>query len=209
MTPSDLRRLILKLPKEGRYTAKLEKAIGLKNQYRSQKDHWLGWVGEYDGPGAYGRGNWNRDAEYIYNHIQCAPMLLWLGEALGVSELALQKAYRAAIAAGKNYARQSAALRKEIPWIVIAAAINSSDYFMSKKERRQTDAYKKQVGSRINFRTEETPEFKKDVMEYILDTFGRQIADGTFGKKYVDDVLNLRPVKKRHVPKCRWKKKKQ
>jgi hypothetical protein len=49
-----------------------------------QKEHWLGWLREYDGPGAYSRQNADRSAELVYNHIVCPPMVLWLGEASGV-----------------------------------------------------------------------------------------------------------------------------
>lgn len=33
--------------------------------YTTQKQHWLGWLSEYDGPGAYGRrSGQNRDAKF-------------------------------------------------------------------------------------------------------------------------------------------------
>jgi hypothetical protein len=55
--------------------------------YKSQKEHWLGWLSEYDGPGFYGRKtNGSRSAEYAYNHIVCPPMVLWLAEASGVEK---------------------------------------------------------------------------------------------------------------------------
>ena len=37
--------------------------------YRSQKEHWLGWLSQYHGPGAYGRRGGDLDAKYAYNHI--------------------------------------------------------------------------------------------------------------------------------------------
>jgi hypothetical protein len=53
--------------------------------YKSQKEHLLGWLSEYDGPGFYNRKTWEgRSAKYIYNHIGCPPMLFWLAEAAGV-----------------------------------------------------------------------------------------------------------------------------
>jgi hypothetical protein len=124
MTSDALRRIISKLPDGETYTAKLEKAINLRNPYRSQKEHWLGWLGEYNGPGYYGRANWDRDAEFIYNHLQSATMLLWLGEALGLSGAVLKKAFEAVLTAGKNYSSQCAALRREIPWKRIEELIN-------------------------------------------------------------------------------------
>jgi len=130
----ELRKLILKLPKDSVHAEKMEKAIGLRARgrrawYKTQKEHWLGWLAERDGTGFYGRKTWGHDAEYIYDHIQCAPMLLWLAEALGVSEAKIRKASKAVIAAGRNYARQCAALRREIPWQVIACAIHEKDHF--------------------------------------------------------------------------------
>ncbi len=53
--------------------------------YRSQKKHWLGWLSEYDGPGYYGRKNWCRSAEFVYNRVVCPPMVLWLAETAGIS----------------------------------------------------------------------------------------------------------------------------
>ncbi|WP_434480819.1 hypothetical protein [Gemmatimonas sp.] len=36
--------------------------------YLTQKEHWLGWLGEYDGPGGYSRTSTRkRDAKYAYN----------------------------------------------------------------------------------------------------------------------------------------------
>ena len=52
--------------------------------YRTQKEHWLGWLEGYDGPGAYGRTQANRDAKFAYNHIVEPKMLLWLVDAAGV-----------------------------------------------------------------------------------------------------------------------------
>lgn len=45
--------------------------------YRTQKEHWLGWLAEYQTPGGYGRTpDLSRGAQYAYNHILCPPMLL-------------------------------------------------------------------------------------------------------------------------------------
>jgi len=56
-----------------------------KKWYATQKEHWLGWLRDYHGPGAYGRrSEIRRDAEYVYNHIVEVEMLLWLIEAAGV-----------------------------------------------------------------------------------------------------------------------------
>ncbi len=72
--------------------------------YSSQKEHWLGWLRQYDGPGYYGRKNPQRSAEFVYNHIGCPPMLLWLGEACRIPRQRVMEAKRAALAAGPKLA---------------------------------------------------------------------------------------------------------
>ena len=60
--------------------------------YTSQKEHWLGWLAESGGPRYYGRKNSHRSADFIFNHIVCPPMVLWLAEASGVPKARLSKA---------------------------------------------------------------------------------------------------------------------
>jgi hypothetical protein len=66
--------------------------------YTTQKQHWLGWLKEYHGPGYYGRKNFRRSAEFAYNHIVCPPMVLWLGEASGVPKATVAMAKKASSA---------------------------------------------------------------------------------------------------------------
>jgi hypothetical protein len=91
--------------------------------YKTQKQHWLGWLSEYNGPGAYGRKTgMNRDAKYAYNHIVEPRMLLWLIAAAGLrSDLvntALLACARAATPSGK-----SASIRKHVSWSKVACAL--------------------------------------------------------------------------------------
>jgi len=94
-----------------------------KAWYGSQKEHWLGWLGDYVGPGAYGRKNADRSAEFVYNHINCSPMVLWLGEASGVAKKLVRRAQRAALKAPSNMGSQCSAIRKIIPWAIIEARL--------------------------------------------------------------------------------------
>ena len=126
LTPSSLKRKILKLRATLPHTSAFERALtvrGLWNThgvwYRSQKEHWIGWLSEYNGPGYYGRSNWRRSAEFIYNHIVCPPMVLWLGEAVGIPETTVRKAKRAALLAGPRLPAQCAAIRRVVPWEMI------------------------------------------------------------------------------------------
>jgi hypothetical protein len=111
MTPNELRDRIKRLLPRGPVTRSLERSIsggGMKVVwYANQREHLLGWLDEYDGPGYYGRKNPNRSAEFIYNHFQCAPGLLWLAEAAGVPRFALVKAKKAVLA-GRSRTRRSA-----------------------------------------------------------------------------------------------------
>jgi hypothetical protein len=88
--------------------------------YTSQKEHWLVWLAQYDGPGAYNRKNWRgRSAEFVYNHIGNPVMLLWLAEVAGVPKAKLLTAKRAALSARLHRASHCGVLRKIIPWQII------------------------------------------------------------------------------------------
>jgi hypothetical protein len=56
MTPLQLARKF-KSPAHPPYTVAMEKLLlrGRPTWYASQKQHWLGWLGDYASPGAYGR----------------------------------------------------------------------------------------------------------------------------------------------------------
>jgi hypothetical protein len=120
-TVADLLRLIRKLPGETPEASRLARTL-VRRDYgdnaapREQKEHWTGWLGGYDGPGYYGRQNWNRSPAYVYNHLHCAPMLLWLAEHAGVPRPVLRRAARATLRAGSSNPSQAAALRSIIPW---------------------------------------------------------------------------------------------
>ena len=93
--------------------------------YRSQREHWLGWLGDYHTPGAYNRSMKSpSEARAIYNRINCAPMLFWLGEAAGLPNSQLDRAFDAiAEKASGRVASQCGAHRKVVPWADIEAAL--------------------------------------------------------------------------------------
>jgi len=103
---------------DGRYSVDVLAGRG-EEFVKSQKEHWLGWLSEYDGPGFYNRQSGKRSAEFVYNHINRAPMVLWLGEASGISKTKVSQAKRAALSARRGYSSQCAAIRKIIPWDMI------------------------------------------------------------------------------------------
>ena len=84
--------------------------------YTTQKQHWLGWLGEYDSPGAYGRiPGKQRDAKFAYNHVVCPEALLWLIEAAGVRQELVQVA-QSATEAGTSLMQKAGAIRRHVPW---------------------------------------------------------------------------------------------
>jgi hypothetical protein len=127
MTPRSLFRKIRLLRVSAPITASYERALmarGIWNNhgvwYTAQKEHWLGWLSEYDGPGAYGRKTWTgHSAEFVYNHINCPPMLLWLAEAAGVSKRDVLAAKRTALSARQNRGTHCAVIRRAVPWPMI------------------------------------------------------------------------------------------
>jgi hypothetical protein len=75
MTPISLRKHIARLPENTPHHLALTHALKIGAGYdgawyTSEKEHWMGWLAEYDGPGAYGRQSDQRcDARFVYNHI--------------------------------------------------------------------------------------------------------------------------------------------
>jgi hypothetical protein len=111
---SRLRQAIRRLPAD-------DPVVDPKKWYTTQKQHWIGWLGEYHGPGFYGRkAGSRRDAEFAYNHIVEPKMLLWLVAAVGVESALVERARRSA-QRSSTLAGKAAAVRRHVPWSVIAA----------------------------------------------------------------------------------------
>ncbi len=90
--------------------------------YLTQKEHWLGWLKEYNGPGAYNRKGWDRNAKFAYNHVVCSGLLIYLIKAIPLSAETIQKAEEACKLHTTEMA-QSGAIRKIVPWEVIYEAL--------------------------------------------------------------------------------------
>jgi hypothetical protein len=77
MTPAALLRIVRRLP--------ASTAIADRVPARTpHKQHWIGWLAEYNSGGAYGRKHHDRTAEYAYNHLNSPGMLIWINEAAGI-----------------------------------------------------------------------------------------------------------------------------
>lgn len=87
--------------------------------YRTQHEHWLGWLRGYEGSGAYGRKNWSRSAEFVYNHIVNPGMLVYLAEATGIERGRLIAAGKAALASRASMSSMSGAFRRIVTWNMV------------------------------------------------------------------------------------------
>lgn len=127
--------------------------------YKTQHEHWLGWLREYDGPGAYGRANSNRTAEFVYNHIVNPQMLVYLAEASGVDPILIATATRRALAGKATMSSMSGAIRSVLTWSVIEAALRGRPLEnMAGNRRRRTSQESTQHGTKsvlhLNLRRE-------------------------------------------------------
>lgn len=132
MTPKDLARCIRKLkphlPISDSFDTEMPGGSAEQKRawYSSQRQHWLGWLDEYDGPGAYGRREpGGRDAEFVYNHIVNPKMLIWLAEAAGAPRSRLLRAKKAALSVGARMQAMSAAIRREFPYAYIETLLTA------------------------------------------------------------------------------------
>ncbi len=95
------------------------------NVYRTQKDHWLGWLQPSNGTGTYARRSGDeRGAQHVYGQIGEPLMLLWLASAAGVRKEAIDQA-RAASLNTANLRSKCGKIRAHIPWADVAAALSS------------------------------------------------------------------------------------
>lgn len=90
--------------------------------YKTQKEHWLGWLRDYSGPGAYGRKTRGHDARFVYNHIVCPEMLIYL-----IDNIPIEKDI--VVIANNQYKQENSLMakagliRKVVPWEEIEEAI--------------------------------------------------------------------------------------
>jgi hypothetical protein len=94
--------------------------------YKTQKEHWLGWLKYYRGAGAYRRkGGKKREAKFAYNHVVNFQMLIWIIEAAGVDKKLIKKA-KSVIDDKKTMQANAGAIRKIVSWELLADALWSN-----------------------------------------------------------------------------------
>ena len=91
--------------------------------FKTQHEHWLGWLDEYDGPGAYGRSTPSpEDALSVYNRIVDPEMLLNLASAAGVDSDVLGRARNSAASASTKM-QAAGRVRRLVPWEIVARVL--------------------------------------------------------------------------------------
>jgi len=107
--------------------------------FKTQKEHWLGWLKSYDGPGGYGRQpGRQRDAKFAYNHVVNPYMLLYLIDVLAMPPDTIVSA-ELACERGETLMEKSGLICKIVPWSAVHAAIEKRktltyfDHFMSRE----------------------------------------------------------------------------
>ena len=104
--------------------AEFESAIGVGPTfgppwYRSQKEHMIGWIADYEGPGAYLRSpQLNPSARSVYARLNCAPSLVWIFGALEVPGVLWRQSVNDIAQEGRigRMSRACGALRRAVPW---------------------------------------------------------------------------------------------
>ena len=113
------------MPTRAPRSDKFEKALARRGDrlpdgwFGRQKEHWLGWLGDYDGPGHYDRKSWDVSAEGVYNRVVNPSMLVWLADAAVVPTPMVTRAMKAALAGGPTMMQQSGSIRRIIRWKTI------------------------------------------------------------------------------------------
>jgi hypothetical protein len=96
------------------------------NVYRTQKDHWLGWLQPGNNTGTYARRSGNeRGARHVYGQIGEPLMLLWLASAAGVPQATVDRA-KAAASTTRNLRSKCGKIRAHIPWTEVVVALQGN-----------------------------------------------------------------------------------
>lgn len=93
--------------------------------YRSQREHIEWWLAAYDTPGYYSRQRPGGGAKNFYNRFKCAGGLIWLAEAVGVSEEMIRLGVEAVRSAPRNPAAECGAFRRDLPWSLVERVIHA------------------------------------------------------------------------------------
>jgi hypothetical protein len=118
-TIQELLRAVRRLPAEMPLSDRLS-----KGGYDTHRDHWIGWLEGYDGPGFYGRSNSDVDARTVYQRLNNGRMIVWLNEAAGERPGLIRTTIREMTLRGNGLKQTEAKIaRAHQPWERAAALL--------------------------------------------------------------------------------------
>jgi hypothetical protein len=95
-----------------------------KGGYDTHRDHWIGWLKGYDGPGFYGRSDWVVDARTVYQRLNNGRMIVWLNEAAGEKPALIRTTISEMKLRGNGLKQTEAKIaRARHPWESVAALL--------------------------------------------------------------------------------------
>ena len=98
-----------------------------KGGYDTHRDHWIGWLEDYDGPGFYGRSDWGVDARTVYQRLNNGRMIVWLNEAAGERSVLIRTTIREMKLRGNGRKQTEAKIaRAHHPWEGVVALLFST-----------------------------------------------------------------------------------
>lgn len=113
-----LRKLKIPTPITEKFEGKDKSDFVKTTWYENQGEHWQGWVNGYEGAGAYNRKDNKRTPKFIYNHIMCPPMFIWMAETVGIDNAIILEMVKEASKTEK-YQEQCKIMRHFLPWEMI------------------------------------------------------------------------------------------
>lgn len=85
--------------------------------YQSHKDHWIGWLSEYNTEGAYGRTDTAvSDARTVYQRLNNDRIIIWLNEAAGEAPPIIATAIAMTSRCLGNKQAKAKIARQHLPW---------------------------------------------------------------------------------------------
>lgn len=145
-------------------TTALEQRIkigtGFHNKwYRSQREHWLGWLVAKDCEArAKDKNPTEIDAKARWQHLLCSPLMYWTAECAGVARERLDAAEVAATEAAKINDKDGqphgTMMRAVLPWQIVEEAILSGPNPVAAEhaERLANEAFERLCAKRGEFR---------------------------------------------------------
>ncbi|WP_170339676.1 hypothetical protein [Ruegeria arenilitoris] len=205
----ELSILVCSLPIEHEEVSCVEQAMQVGSEYgrawyANQKEHWIGWLADYEGPGAYVKvPNGNVAAENVYRRMVCTPAIFWLVvQSASIGRTATQ-ALVTSILADPNaaMARHSAWIRRTVPWDSVQSAllnrapISKEEFsgacatLRKTQEKLRIHCYSQKAWAATQEFEQTVDEVEMDIKKIILSLPSRSIAQRQIMRKNAEKLI--------------------